>query len=328
MADEDDIAVTLEGSEGGNDEVVVNQDDAVAELKRQYEALEADNKKRADAEANALRRAADAERNAAAARNDAAAARTQVADTQADAIASGISAAQAEAASAEADYAARMEAGDFAGAAKAQRRIAAAEAKIVRLDEAKADLESRRSTASQVAESPSRGGDPFEEHLTRFTPRTADWMRSHRDWVEDPRKSAKLTGAHHMAVGDGMVPDTDAYFEYVEKTLGLRDAPQTRNGSANGQTRTTQRRSVPPVAPVNGSAGAHSSGASDNRSNQVYLTKGEAASATDGTLVWNYDDPSGKGRFKKGDPIGLQEMARRKLDGQKKGLYDKNAIEA
>ena len=54
----------------------------------------------------------------------------------------------------------------------------------------------------------------------------------------------------------------------------------------------------------------------------------EAASATDGTLVWNYDDPSGKNQYKKGDPIGLAEMARRKHEGQKAGLYDRNAIEA
>jgi len=58
------------------------------------------------------------------------------------------------------------------------------------------------------------------------------------------------------------------------------------------------------------------------------LTKGEAASATDGTLQWNYDDPTGQNRWKKGDVIGLAEMARRKHEGMKAGLYDKNAFEA
>jgi hypothetical protein len=44
-------------------------------------------------------------------------------------------------------------------------------------------------------------------------------------------------------------------------------------------------------------------------------------SATDGTLVWNYNDPSGQNKFKKGDPIGTQEMARRKQSLSKAGRY-------
>ena len=56
------------------------------------------------------------------------------------------------------------------------------------------------------------------------------------------------------------------------------------------------------------------------------LTKGEAQSATDGTLVYNFDDPSGHKKFKKGDPIGIEEMARRKREMKKQGLYDRNYI--
>jgi hypothetical protein len=55
------------------------------------------------------------------------------------------------------------------------------------------------------------------------------------------------------------------------------------------------------------------------------LTKNEAASATDGTLVWNYSDP--KGKFKKGEPIGIAEMARRKKTMKEQGLYDKSYME-
>ena len=57
------------------------------------------------------------------------------------------------------------------------------------------------------------------------------------------------------------------------------------------------------------------------------LSKGEAASATDGTLTWNYDDPSGQKRFKKGDVIGVQEFARRKLALKESGQYDKSLTE-
>jgi|SRR5882672_446580 len=326
MADEEEFVVSVEGESG---DVIVGEEDASAVLKKQYDDLLADNKRRKDSEEAANRRAADERAAADRARQDAAAARAETSVSQTGAIDAGISAANAEASQAEADYAACMEKGDFAAAAKAQRRIASAEAKIVRLDEAKSDLESRKSS-SGVEDQPQarRAGDPLEEHISKFTAPTASWLREHRDWLIDPRKNARLTSAHHVAVAQGLEPDSTEYFEHVEKTLGLRDAPEARNGSGNGQTRTATRLPAPPVAPVNGGAGSHSSGASDNRSNQVYLTKGEKSSATDGTLVWNYNDPSGKGKFKKGDPIGIQEMARRKLEMQKRGLYDKNNIEA
>ena len=57
------------------------------------------------------------------------------------------------------------------------------------------------------------------------------------------------------------------------------------------------------------------------------LTPGEAASATDGILTWNYDDPSGQKRFKKGDAIGIQEFAQRKLALKQSGQYDKSLTE-
>ena len=79
---------------------------------------------------------------------------------------------------------------------------------------------------------------------------------------------------------------------------------------------------APPVAPT----AAVSSNGNGQGGAPVTLTKREAASATDGTLVWNWDDP--KGKFKKGDPIGLQEMARRKVNGMKRGLYDRSFNEA
>jgi len=326
MADEEEIVVSVDGEDDG----VVHEEDASAVLKKQYDDLVADNKRRQEREEAANRRAAEAANEANRAREEVRTARSEVADRELDTIVSGIAAAQAKADSAQRDYEAAEEAGDVKKKAEAQRRMARAEAEAFRLEEAKGDLESRNASASKAVESPSRIADPFEEYVSQRTPRTADWMRQHRDWVVDPRKGAKLTGAHHMAVGEGLTPDTDEYFEYVEKTLGIRETEASqRNGNTNGQTRTQTRRSTPPVAPVNGGAGAHSSGANDNRGeNSVRLTRAEAASATDGTLQWNYDDPSGKKRFKKGDPIGLQEMARRKQAMQKQGLYDKNNIEA
>ena len=77
------------------------------------------------------------------------------------------------------------------------------------------------------------------------------------------------------------------------------------------------------VAPVSSADG----GAVNGNSSVVKLSQREAASAQDGTLIWNYPDPTGQNRWKKGDPIGIQEMARRKRQGMKDGLYDKTWLE-
>ena len=76
-----------------------------------------------------------------------------------------------------------------------------------------------------------------------------------------------------------------------------------------------------PAAPVS-RASVQSNGAAGE---QVVLTRGEQLAATDGTHVWNYDDPSGK--FKKNDPIGIREMARRKAALTKQGAYDRSYTE-
>ena len=56
------------------------------------------------------------------------------------------------------------------------------------------------------------------------------------------------------------------------------------------------------------------------------LTRREVEAATDGSLVYNYNDQNGK--FKKGDNIGVQEMARRKSIMQRQGLYDRTFNES
>ena len=78
-----------------------------------------------------------------------------------------------------------------------------------------------------------------------------------------------------------------------------------------------------PVAPVQSSPGGTNGGGPE-----VRLSRSEALAATDGTHTWNYDDPSGQKRFRKGDPIGVQEFARRKHEMTKQGLYDRTYTES
>lgn len=327
MADDDEVLVQVEGEADTDGETNL---DPAAELQRQFEALKAENKKRADSEAAANRRAADERAAADAARREAAEAKANVADSQLDGVVSRIAAAQAEAEAAEKDYAAAAEAGDFKKQAEAQRRMARAESRATTLESEKAYIEARKSSPER-SEPPSRvASDPFEDHVSKFTERTAQWMRDHRDWIVDPKKNAKVTGAHNFAVSEGLTPDTDDYFEFVEKMIGLRQDQSARNGAGNGQqqNRAPARRVTPMVAPVNGGAGGHSSGSGDNRET-VKLSQGEARMARE-VLRWNKGERDAKGDVLKdgdpriGQPIGVTEYYRRKEKMRKDGYYDRS----
>lgn len=266
-----------------------------------------------------------AEREAADARREAETSRSAVIDSQYDSVESGLTAAQAEADAAQQEYKEAIEGGNAAAAAAAQRKMAKAEARIIRLDEAKDEIKTRKAAPAErkPAAEPERRDDGFEKYLSQFSDPTAKWMRGHQDWVTNQRKNAKLNAAHFDAIEAGHEADTDEYFEFVETQIGLRKAAQAEDSKPNGHVQTNgttrQRKPAVTVAPVNAGGGIGSNGSGGGTS--VTLTRGEAAAATDGTLVWNYADPNGK--FKKGDPIGHTEMARRKHALQKQGAYDR-----
>lgn len=252
-------------------------------------------------------------------------AESQVVVSQIDTVESGIAAVEAEANAAEQRYAAAFEAGDAPAMARAQREMARAEANKLRLTEAKQDLEDaakRRPNPQREQDNPIRrvAADPVEAVAAQLSPKSAAWIRSHPECVTDPKLNARMMAAHNLAIAEDIPLDSEEYFERIEKGIKPVQQVQKKGGDQKGGD---GRR------PSSGAAsGAGAGGGMNGGAVEVRLTKGEAQSATDGTLVWNYDDPSGQSRFKKGDPIGLAEMARRKHEGMKAGLYDKSAYEA
>lgn len=320
MAGEDDeIVVTIEGEapEPGDEVVKIrdettgraNDDDIVGSLKAQLAekqtAIDAATQRASTAEAvagQAAQRVRQAEQ-------EASEARTLAAESSKTTIESGISAAKAESQAAQDALSVAFEAGDAKGVAAANRRIAQAEANLVVLGQTRLEAPER----VERRQEPQRTSDPVEEFISSRTGPTQAWLRSHRDYLTDPKKNAKMQAAHFDAESEGIALDSPQYFEHVEKFLGLKkDAPAQQQQT----TQQTQRRPTAPVAPVTPSGGGMNGGA-----REVKLSRGEADAATDGTHVWNYDDPTGKGRFKKGDPIGLQEAARRKEIMTKQGRY-------
>jgi hypothetical protein len=78
-----------------------------------------------------------------------------------------------------------------------------------------------------------------------------------------------MIAAHNLAVADGLQPDSDDYFGYVEDTLKVRNQPSTvdTDNPFSSAATPTQRRSSPPAAPV-----SRSGNGTGTRPNVVRLT--------------------------------------------------------
>jgi hypothetical protein len=312
---EDDGITKIEG--GGEKKVEVAADDPIADLKSQFSSMT----QRATAAETLAQQTAHRLKEVT---TELQTTKAAVTDSQLDTVLSGIQAAEAEATAAERDFVAAVEAGDAMAQARAQRKMSAAEVRVQRLTEAKGDLEEVK-TAKPVQRTEARTeprqqtSDPVEQVIIngKVPPKSAQWLRAHPDCVTDPKKNARMMAAHQMAIAEDIPVESDEYFALIEKTVGgMKAEPAPR---------------VDPKVELNGkrpasnaAGGGNVGGGMNGGTYQVALTKGQAEASVDGTHVWNYDDPSGKNRFKKGDVIGKQEMARR-VDAQRKaGLFDRN----
>ena len=186
--------------------------------------------------------------------------------------------------------------GDSDAKVAATRRLTAAEVRRNNLEQ----------QAAMLQRAPISIGDPIEDHLSRFTDRTAAWLRQHPDYVTDPKKNARAMGAHNFALAEGLTPVSDEYFSHVEKQLGIRSG-----GSGNGSARSgTNMRRDKTTSYDPADFRTHDTGSG------VYLTANEKKIATDGTLVWNYGPNKGK-------PLGTQEFARRKQQQIADGMHNR-----
>lgn len=327
--EDEDVIVSLPGNEGevkvtkaGEKPAAGAVDDPVADLKNQFATM-------TQRLSVAERTAQDATQSATEAHQRLARTEGDLISSQMDTVLSGIAAADAEVEAAEREHIAASEAGDFPAQARALRKIAGAESRKTRLAEAKDDLEDaakrRPATGQQQRPAPATRpaqADPVEQLASTLSQRSAAWIRSHPECVTDAKMNARMMAAHNMAVAEDVALDSEEYFRRIEDGIKPKSAVPTPTPTPT-PTPGDGRRPSSAAAPAGGASGNLNGGGAE-----VRLSKREAESATDGTLVWNYDDPSGKNLFKKGDVIGLAEMARRKHFGQKAGLYDKSYSEA
>lgn len=186
-----------------------------------------------------------AEERAAAAQRDALAGRSSEIDGRLGQVNSAIETLTSQSTLSKRDYAAAMAAGEYERAADIQFAMAEQASVLTRLREGKNNLEAAKKApqAARPAARPAHA-DPVEAFASTLYPKAAAWVRSHPDFVTDPKKNKMMQGAHHMASSEHE-EGSEGYFAALEKHLGIKDAVVTDP---------IQRRAPAVAAPVSRSA--------------------------------------------------------------------------
>lgn len=160
-------------------------------------------------------------------------------------------------------YAAAMSAGNFERAAEVQEDISTNASKLMQLENGRVALENR--LKNPQFRQPPQPANMVDEFAARLSPKSAQWIRSHPEYVMDPNKHLEMLGAHNLAVGRRFVPDTPEYFGFIEQTLGMSQpvqaaAPVQAEAPVSAASQATQRRTAPPPAPSSKIASGNSGG--------------------------------------------------------------------
>lgn len=124
------------------------------------------------------------------------------------------------------DYKAALEAGDHDRAAEINDQLVDAKIELRTNQGRKTELKAWKDDQVKKREAAERAApvDP----LSPYTPRTRAWIEKHADesgkpkFLTDRTFALKASAADSMAKAEGFAPDTDAYFDYVEKFMGLK----------------------------------------------------------------------------------------------------------
>lgn len=207
----------------------------------------------------------EAERRADAAARMAHEARGQVDEGNLQLVTSAIDTLKRETDILKANLRAAMASGDYSAAADAQEAMADAKAKLLQLENGRAALqEQAKNPRMHPQQIPAY--DPVETLASQLSPRSAAWVRAHPEFARNERLTQKMVAAHNLVTADGVQPDTDEYFETVERILGVQ-APAASVAAAeapmSAAAAPAQRRSSPAAAPVSRS-GTGTGGGSPN----------------------------------------------------------------
>ena len=138
--------------------------------------------------------------------------------------------------------------GDFDRATKLQREMSANEAKLLQLENGREAMQN----APRQPEPVMAPSDPVEAFASQLSPKSADWVRRHPEFVRDQRLNAKMIAAHNLAVADGIPTDSEEYFASIEETLRIKPSAARSDTGDTFSAKVVQRRdAAPPAAPAN-----------------------------------------------------------------------------
>jgi hypothetical protein len=236
--------------------VIVSPEEGLEKLKKQLE----DEK---SARAQADQRAADAERRAADASAAELAAKTDSQENQLHLLTTAIDKFTQANDLLTSKYAEALAAQDFPAAAKINLELSGNAAKLLQLENGKQQLEKApKPTARPIT-------DPVEAFAAQLTPRSASWIRQHPECVRDPKLNRKMLRAHEDALDEGIKPESDEYFQYIERNLNPA-VTRTQDDDPMKDAAQPARRSTPASAPVSRSGNGNGS-----KPNTMTLTKDE-----------------------------------------------------
>lgn len=241
----------------------ISADEGIEKLKRKFEMER--------------QRSAEAEKRAAVAENYARRASFQTQDANYQLVVSAMETVKGRSEQLKAAYSSAMAAGDFDKAAEVQEALAVNAHQLSELAAGERDMRAQLERAAREAQAQPvqpmpRGDEPIAEQLARsVSPKSASWLRANKEAISDERAVKRMFRAHEDALDDGIEPDTDEYFRFIEGRLGIQQRQQPEREPADEAAPAPRKASYPPPpAPV-------SRGGS--RPNTVRLTREEAEMA-------------------------------------------------
>lgn len=238
--EEEDVVITVEtDDEPEAVQAPIPPEDGIAELRRQ---LEAERSARQSAE----RAAYDAKRDAHQARNN-------EDETNVQLVSNAIDTLRRDDEILKQNYQYAMSQGNFSAAADIQQEMSGNAAKLLQLNNGLEAMKARPKTP-EPRQAPS---DPVEAFAAQLSPKSADWVRKHPEYVKDAKLNRKMIAAHELAMADGMPVDSEEYFSAIEETLKIKAAPPQTETSDEFAAKVTQRRdAAPAAAPVSRGGGS------------------------------------------------------------------------
>lgn len=171
-------------------------------------------------------------------------------------------------------FAEAMSINNYELAGKIQQQMAANEIRKVQFE---SELDNMKRQ-----EVPQQSGSQIDQIIKAVSPTSAQWLKQNKEHLNDDRAIRKMFRAHEDAVEDGIKPDSDEYFEYIEKRLGISEnevekAPVKRRKEVDSDdeplsaaAKPSPRSAPPPPAPVERYG---------SRPNVIRLTRAEAETA-------------------------------------------------